>query len=42
VIPVIFTYVDDAVQRIDGWLHRKRARQAPPAPTIAQPDEVRR
>jgi multidrug efflux pump subunit AcrB len=28
VIPVIFTYVDDAVQKINGWLHRKRPRPA--------------
>jgi multidrug efflux pump subunit AcrB len=27
VIPVVFTYVDDVVQKIDGWLHRKRAPQ---------------
>jgi multidrug efflux pump subunit AcrB len=24
VIPVVFTYVDDAVLKINGWLHRKR------------------
>jgi len=24
VIPVIFTYVDDVVLKINGWLHRKR------------------
>ena len=30
VIPVIFTYVDDAVLKMNGWLHRKR-----PAPSTA-------
>ena len=24
VIPVVFTYVDDAVLKINGWVHRKR------------------
>jgi len=28
VIPVVFTYVDDLVQKVNGWLHRKR----PPVP----------
>jgi len=28
VIPVIFTYVDDAVLKINGWLHRKRPAHA--------------
>ncbi|MBN8510645.1 MAG: efflux RND transporter permease subunit [Burkholderiales bacterium] len=27
VIPVVFTYVDDVVQKINGWLHRKRGPQ---------------
>jgi multidrug efflux pump subunit AcrB len=31
VIPVVFTYVDDAVQKVNGWLHRKR----PPQPAAA-------
>jgi multidrug efflux pump subunit AcrB len=30
VIPVVFTFVDDAVQKIKGWLHRKR-----PSPALA-------
>jgi Cu/Ag efflux pump CusA len=30
VIPVIFTYVDDVVLKMNGWLHRKR-----PAPSTA-------
>ena len=33
VIPVVFTYVDDAVLKINAWLHRKRP---------AQPDSRRR
>jgi hypothetical protein len=31
VIPVVFTYVDDAVLKINAWLHRKR----PAHPTAA-------
>ena len=29
IIPVVFTYVDDAVQKIQGWLHRKRPHPLP-------------
>ena len=32
VIPVIFTYVDDVVLKINGWLHRKRPPVAAGAP----------
>ena len=30
VIPVVFTYVDDAVLKINGWLHHKRPAHAAP------------
>ena len=29
VVPVVFTYVDDVAQTINGWLHRRRRAQGP-------------
>jgi multidrug efflux pump subunit AcrB len=39
VIPVVFTYVDDVVQKIRQWMHRKRPRPAAlgAAPGVAEP-----
>ena len=31
VVPVVFTYVDDVAQTINGWLHRRRRAQGPAA-----------
>jgi predicted RND superfamily exporter protein len=35
VIPVIFTYVDDVVQKIKGWTRRKPAASTPLQPGAA-------
>jgi amino acid transporter len=37
IIPVIFTYVDDVVQKIQGWLHRKKPAAAPAGGGAATP-----